>query len=220
MNLDLSQLGASEQAVLAQLLLKLHPAPDVKTKPAKKARKTDSIKYFTEDEIERFFKVISNPRDRAMLRVAYHRGLRASEVGSLQLSDYLIRDDRLIVRRLKGSAGGEYHLCKSEVKALKDYLKVRGMEPGTLFPSRLGRGLTQQALDKLVKRYGAAAGLPREKCHMHALKHSCGTHLLNKGESIEDVQDHLGHRQVANTLVYARYTNKRRHERDRRLRDW
>lgn len=216
--MDLSTLSPIEQTQLAALLGKLQP-----TTPApkqRKPRKPETIKYLSEKQLEAFFRVIESPRDRAIFRIAYHRGLRASEIGSLELADWNQRDDRLTVKRLKGSAGGEYHLCKSEVQALKSWLRVRGSEPGALFPSRRGKGISQQMLDVLMKRYGQAAGLPRELCHTHSLKHSCGTHLLNRGEPLEDVQDHLGHRSIKSTQVYAQFTNQRRHARDKRLRDW
>lgn len=178
------------------------------------------IKYLTEQEIDRFFSVIRDPRDLAIFRVAYHRGLRAREVGLLQVADFDPRSDRLTVRRLKGSRGGQYHLTKNEVKAIRAWLRIRGSSPGPLFPSRLGKPISQQMLDVLMKRYGEAAGIPPEKRHVHVLKHSAATHLLNRGEPIEDVQDHLGHVNIQNTMIYARITNKRRIERDRRLRDW
>jgi integrase len=174
----------------------------------------------TTEEIDRFFGVIDTPRNAAMFRVAYHRGLRASEIGLLQIADWDASADRLRVRRKKGSRGGEFHLTKKEVKALRAWLKVRGSLPGPLFPSRVGRGISQQMLDRWMKHYGELAGIPPEKRHCHALKHSCGTHLLERGENIEDVQDHLGHVNIQNTLVYAKITNRRRQERDRRLRDW
>lgn len=205
-------------------------APSVRapeqSSPVRKRKKSE-VKYLTEPEIDLLLSAMRDnlkpwfrARDYAMFLVCYQRGLRASELGNLQLADYLARDDRLIIRRLKGSKGGEYHLTKREVNALKLWLRERGHEPGPLFPSRNGTGISQQMLDVLMKRYGLQAGIPAGKCHTHALKHSCGTHLLNLGESIEDVQDHLGHRQIANTLIYADYTNKRRIERDRRLRNW
>lgn len=188
---------------------------------AKRARRTGQVKYLTEPETEALFKAAGeSPRDVCMLVLAYRRGLRASELGLLQVSDYLERDDRLVVKRLKGSAGGEYHLTKREVRTLKAWLRERGREPGPLFPSNRGTAISRKMLHVLMQRYGAAAGIPKEKRHMHALKHSCGTHLLNKGESIEDVQDHLGHRQIANTLIYAEFSNQRRHARDKRLREW
>src|SRR5215218_1962087 len=116
MNLDLSHLGAAEQTQLAQLLAKLQQnAATSAAKPAPKRRQTD-IKYMTEEELAAFFRVITSARDTAIFRIAYHRGLRAREIGGLQLADWIQRDDRLIVRRLKGSAGGEYHLSSREVR--------------------------------------------------------------------------------------------------------
>lgn len=221
MSIDLSSLGPADLEALHGVLAKLKGGADNSdVKKRRKRPKKQAIQYLEEDEIERLFRAVKDPRDKAILRVAYHRGLRASEIGRLDLSDYRVKDDRLQVNRLKGSASGEYHLCGNEVRALKAWLKVRGTSPGPLFPSRTGKGISRQMLDVLIRRYGAAAGLPREKCHMHALKHSCGTHLLNRGESIEDVQDHLGHRNIQNTLVYAKLTNRRREQRDKRLRDW
>lgn len=217
--MDLSTLGAAEQAQLAQLLAKLQAMPVVE-KPKRK-RVTETIKYLSEPQLEALLKAASvSARDYAILTVAYCRGLRASEVGALQLSDYLEKDDRLTFKRKKGSAGGEYHLTKREVRALRAWLRERGREAGPLFPSRLGKGISQQQLDLLMKRYGAKAGLPRELCHMHSLKHSCGTHLMNLGEGLDEVRDHLGHRSLKSTEVYAQFTNKRRQARDKRLRDW
>lgn len=185
-----------------------------------KRKKQDSIKYLSEEQLDRFFKAIASPRDTAMFRMIYHRGLRASEVKLVQLSDWNRERDRLRFSRLKGSNGGEYHLTSREVRALRAWLKVRGLEAGPLFPSRNGSGISQQMLDVLMKRYGKAAGLPLDLCHTHALKHSAATHLLNRGESIEDVQDHLGHANIQSTLVYAKYSSKRRATKDARLREW
>lgn len=183
-------------------------------------RRDDAHKLLTENEIAALFDAIENPRDIAMFRLAYHRGLRASEIGKLQLADYRIRDGRLMVRRLKGSISAEFKLTEVEIKAIRNHLRGRGTEAGPLFLSRNHRAISRYTLDDLMKKYCEAAGITREKAHMHALKHSCGTHLLERGESIEDVQDQLGHRNIQNTQIYARMGNKRRDDRADRLRDW
>jgi integrase len=36
------------------------------------------------------------------------------------------------------------------------------------------------------------------------------THLLDAGEPIDFVQDHLGHRNIESSLVYARVSDRRR----------
>jgi integrase len=194
---------------------------DAKSPIKRKTRKKEIVlKYLSEEQLERFFNVIKSARDLAIFRVVYHRGLRAGEVALLQLSDWNRERDKLRFSRLKGSHGGEYLLTSREIRCLRAWLRVRGVEPGPLFPSRRGKGISQQMLDVLMKKYGKAADLPPELCHTHSLKHSAATHLLNLGESIEDVQDHLGHVSIQSTLVYAKYSSKRRSIKDQRLREW
>lgn len=221
MSVDLTKLSPEQLGQLNQLL-SAAGGSSAATPPSKKrkARKKDTVKYLSEEQLERFFAVIKDPRDMAMFRIIYHRGLRASEVGVLQLADWNRERDRLRFARLKGSNGGEYHLTSREVRTLRAWLKVRGVEPGPLFLSRRGQGVSRQMIDVLMKSYGKTAGLPDDLCHAHALKHSCATHLLNRGESIEDVQDHLGHASIGSTTHYAKYSSKRRALKDARLRDW
>jgi site-specific recombinase XerD len=58
------------------------------------------------------------------------------------------------------------------------------------------------------------------KAHMHALKHSCGTHLRERGETAEVIQDWLGHRDPRSTDIYLHFTRRRREEAVERNRDW
>ena len=134
--------------------------------------------YFSPDEIRRFFAVLKGNRDKAMFRVMYLKALRASEVGMLRMEDYHEREGRLFVRRLKHSKAGEFRLHRQEGQFLRAWIRERGRAPGAIFRSRNHRPISRRQLDRLVKAYGAAAGLPAEKCHAHAFKHSRGTHLL------------------------------------------
>lgn len=196
------------------------PPPAEPPAPPKRRRKRLTIKYLTSEEIERLFAVIKAPRDRALFRVAYHRGLRASEVGLLLVSHYRASADRLYVTRLKGGNSGEYGITAIESKALRAWLKERGAKAGPIFLSRNHRPISQQRLDVLMKRYCAAAGIPPEKAHFHALRHSCATSLMERGRDIAEVKDHLGHVSIANTDIYARITNARRDRAADELKDW
>jgi site-specific recombinase XerD len=186
-------------------------------------KSTRNIKYLTNEEIAKLFSVITSVRDRAIFRVAYHRGLRASEVGLLQMSDYQPSRSRLYVHRVKcgqADTSGEYLLTDAEVKALRAWLKERGDEPGSIFISRRRSPISQQMLDVLMKGYCVKAKIQRDKAHFHALRHSCATGMLDRGEDIAVVQDHLGHANIANTAIYAKITNKRRDDVGRRLKGW
>ena len=176
--------------------------------------------YLTPEETERLFRTITTVRDRALFRLAYHRGLRASELGMMQVSDYRPSAGRIFVRRLKGSNSGEYHLTKIEQQALRAWLRERGSAAGALFPSRNHHPISRFRLDQLMKKYCTAAGIPSVKAHMHALKHSCGTHLSALDPDIVAIQDHLGHANIQNTMKYIQIASKRRDEFADRLSDW
>ena len=99
--------------------------------------------YLTEDEIAQLLRVISKARDKAIFVVTYYRGLRASELGMIDVDDYHPASGRLTIRRLKGSRGGEYYVTEAERSALTAWLNERGAAPGPLFISRNRRGISR-----------------------------------------------------------------------------
>jgi integrase len=183
-------------------------------------RKRILPKYLTQEEIEALFSVIDDVRDRAIFRVAYHRGLRASEIGLLQLADYRPQTGRLYLRRLKGSNSGEFLLTNVENQSIHAWLGERGRVPGPLFPSRNRKAISRDRLDELMQQYCRRAGIPAEKAHMHALKYSCGTHLSEIGKDVAVIRDWLSHRNVQNTMIYLEVTNKARDAAADSLRHW
>lgn len=183
-------------------------------------QETEALARAIEDEGNRQGSLANTARDQALFEVAYKRGLRASEVGLLQLAHLRISHRRLYVTRLKGGISGEFMLTDAEVRFLKGWLKVRGTKPGALFPSRNHRAISRRRLDELMKFYGAIAGLPIEKRHFHSLRHSCATALLERDVDITEVQDHLGHTDIRNTMIYAKVTNRKRQKKDEGLRQW
>jgi hypothetical protein len=68
--------------------------------------------------------------------------------------------------------------------------------------TRIGGRCTQAVLADVLKRLGAAAELPEELRHPHALRHTCATELLRAGANVADVRVFLGHASVKTTSVY------------------
>ena len=69
-------------------------------------KRKEAPKYMTPEEIQALLQAsYPNARDHAIFRVAYHHGLRASEIGMIQMRDYhpsMRRGyDRLVIERLK-----------------------------------------------------------------------------------------------------------------------
>lgn len=185
-----------------------------------KKRKRAAPSFPSVEEIQRFFKGIVSVRDRAIFRIMYHAGCRASEIGIIELRDYSQRTERLFINRLKGSNSGEHHLCREESRALRAWLKERGNQPGPIFTSSRGSPISRKMLDVLVKGYALKAGLPPKLRHCHMFKHACCTHLLDKGFNIEQVQDWVGLANIQNATIYGKVSNQRRNEMGAMLKDW
>jgi integrase len=64
-------------------------------------------KYLTQGEFHRFFNGIVSPRDRALLGMIYHYGLRVDEATTITVQDVDLKNHRLRIRRLKNGVGGE-----------------------------------------------------------------------------------------------------------------
>ncbi len=152
------------------------------------------MEYLTRDEL---YKLLTearrkSERDWLMLLVAYRHGLRASEVVSLNASNF--GDDHITLQRLK-SGGRLRELLVTDSDPLLDEveaIKQRIMQVGSgrLFP------ITRNQLWRLMRQYGAAAGIGRHKLHPHVLKHSIAIHSLPEAEA-------------ANVGQYLRQTERR-----------
>jgi integrase len=117
-----------------------------------KRRKRTLPKYLIPGEKDALFRVIDNPRDRAIFRLAFQHGLRVSEIGMLQMKDWRrgtsLDMDRLFLHRLKGSIGGETIIVNSAATALRAWLRIRGTSHGPIFTSR-NRAISRRRLDEL-----------------------------------------------------------------------
>jgi site-specific recombinase XerD len=173
-------------------------------------------RYLTQDEVGRFFAVVTNLRDRALFALMYHHGLRVGEVLLLRRVDLDLERGRLLVRRLKGGVWGEQIVFSRTAAVLRRYVdQFPGAPDDALFPGRNGP-LRRRQIQLRFVRYRKRAGLP-EHYTTHSLRHSIATHLLDAGASLEFVQDHLGHQDIRSTSVYARVTNRLRESQMRSL---
>jgi site-specific recombinase XerD len=194
------------------------PRPSARSpRRRRRAWSVESIKFLTQDEMRKLLGVIDSPRDYAMFLLAYRHGLRASEIGLLRVDDIDLKQQRIMIHRLKGSLSGYYPLQPDTIKALKRAVKARNVDSPTLFLSRRSEPISRRSIDDLMKAYGEKAGLPEHKRHFHCLKHSIATHMLDAGADLRLVQDWLGHARVQNTVIYAQISNRRRDDEARKV---
>ncbi len=143
-------------------------------------------------------------RDRAMLEVFYGGALRVSEVVGVKQEDLKLELGYVLVRG-KGDKERIVPLGKPAIDAVEEYLKnwretlAAGKGSPLLFIARGARPLTRQRVWQMVRATAAAGGRPASP---HMLRHSCATHMVEKGADLRTVQTILGHADIATTQVY------------------
>ena len=136
-------------------------------------------------------------RDAAILDVMYCCGLRVSECAELRWHSLDLSGGWIRVIG-KGDKERMVPLATSS-RLLLD--RVRQGFLDTNHRSKSVFGLTRSQIWRIVKRYSAAADLPRHPSP-HWLRHSFATHLLNGGADIRIIQELLGHARITTTQVY------------------
>ncbi len=142
-------------------------------------------------------------RDRLAMELLYGGGLRVSELVGLE---YGAVDFDTGVARVLGK-GRKERLCPLGEMARAVLVKVRDQFARRTTPTSPvlvnpdGARMTVRAVQLMLKRYLALAGLPLDLTP-HKLRHSYATHLLNAGADLRLVQELLGHAQLATTQVY------------------
>jgi len=159
-------------------------------------------------------------RDLAMLELFYSTGIRLGELAGLNEQDVDVVSDQLKVRG-KGKKERIVPVGKHAGRALRRYYRLRDavlaetrQERRALFVSRRGKRLTPRAVQLVVKRLlsalarsgtveGVGVGARGDRgLHVHSLRHSFATHLLDAGADLRAVQELLGHASLSTTQVY------------------
>ncbi len=146
-------------------------------------------------------------RDAALLALLYGAGLRRAEVVELDLDDYDPQAGQIVIKG-KGRKERMAYLIDSLSRAMKDWLEVRGLEPGPLFlPIRKdgdleSRRMTTQAVYNLLRKRAAQAGV--RDFSPHDLRRTFVSDLLEAGADIAIVAKMAGHANVQTTARYDR----------------
>ena len=147
-------------------------------------------------------------RDRAMLTLAIHAGLRVSELIAVNCADVGLGAGAHIRVEGKGRKQRAIPLTKDAQAVLSVWLRERGGDPeDPLFPTRTGRRLTRDAVERRVATHVATAArrcpsLTAKRVHPHVLRHSCAMSLLQARVDSTVIALWLGHADTSSTQQY------------------
>lgn len=158
-------------------------------------------------------------RDRAMLEMLYAGGLRISELVGLSLGDVNL-DDGTLRAYGKGSKERVVPMGRLALAALARWLEPGGrslLQPRqwkrrgdaeAIFLNQRGGRLTRQGAWLVVKGRAETCGLG-DRMHPHVLRHSCATHMVERGADLRTVQELLGHASLTTTQIYTKVSPQR-----------
>jgi integrase/recombinase XerC len=138
-------------------------------------------------------------RDTAILEVLYGCGLRISELAGLKW-DNVDMEERWLIILGKGSKERRVPFGSYAQKALEQLWGKKTSGNGFVFAGRKGKPLTVRTVHRIVTTVASRGGL--DGGTPHVLRHSCATHLLERGASLKFVQELLGHENLATTQIY------------------
>jgi integrase/recombinase XerD len=144
------------------------------------------------EEIKNLLDNTENIKHKLLIELLYSTGLRLSECINLQYSNLDMNDGIGWVRQGKGAKDRIFIVSELFRKDLLSYMEKTGANiKGYIFS---------------VNGSAQRAGIEKN-VHVHTLRHSFATHLLENGVDIRKIQKLLGHSNLQTTEIYTQVSS-------------
>ncbi|MES0403385.1 MAG: tyrosine-type recombinase/integrase [Hyphomicrobium sp.] len=158
-------------------------------------------RIISEVEVGLLIREANSTRDEVLLKTLYAGGLRVSELVALSWADVIERDTRIQLS-VTGKGGRIRQVLLPETVATAILaLRSDAGANDPVFASRKGGRLSERAVNYMLKRAAERAGITGA-ISPHWLRHAHGSHALDRGATLAEVQTTLGHANVATTSGY------------------
>ena len=147
-------------------------------------------------------------REMAILSLLYDSALRITELLNLKVNDINLNGIKSVhVLHGKGNKKRTVPISDDTVDIVKIYLEdYEKHENDYLFTNNKNDKLCSNAIRKILNKYCSKAKQKDmtflEHIYPHLLRHSKATHLINKGVSVLEVKEFLGHASLDSTQIY------------------
>ena len=213
--------------------------PAARIKLPKKRKKEDDLPYISEDDIQDFKTLLhDNCNGHLGLECAFlfglFYGLRREEIcglrwsairnGNLHIEHTITRMKTIVAKdTTKTEASNRACAILPEIQDMLDRIKAnqainKSLYGNTYYDSDYiftwedGRFFTPDYLSRKFRKIIDKSETLDKRLHLHDLRVSCVSILINKGINIKDVQKWVGHSDIQTTMsIYARTTRKRQY---------
>jgi site-specific recombinase XerD len=150
---------------------------------------------------------------RVALTTIYSCGLRLGEALKLEVGDIDSQRMFLHIRAGKGNRDRYVPLPQRTLELLRQLWRTH-RHPRFVFPAKghggQGASTATEPMDRSTLQGGfrlalRASGI-KKAAHIHTLRHSYATHLLEQGENLRQLQVNLGHATPVSTAIYTHLT--------------
>lgn len=170
-------------------------------------------KPFQPEEHVRLMALELHGPERVFRALLAYAGLRVTEAATLPIGNIRLSDgDRPGALRIRGKGNKERivpiipeldEVLRDWMLAAADILNHRA----PLVQQRDGRPWSRRMIEKRTAAWGERANVP--DCIPHRFRHSFATMMLERGADIRDVQEALGHEDIATTALYLKVVNEK-----------
>lgn len=175
-------------------------------------------------EVRRVLRAVAAQDHRTALVTLYSCGLRLGEALKLEVGDVDAQRMLVHIRAGKGNRDRYVPLPERTLLLLRQLWKTH-RHPRLIFPARGHNGqgaatatepMDRSTLQRAFRLALQASGV-KKPAHIHTLRHSYATHLLEQGENLRQLQVNLGHQSPVVTAKYAHLTSLCQTQHQKRL---
>jgi site-specific recombinase XerD len=144
---------------------------------------------------------IDNLKHKTILTLTFSVGLRVSEITNLKIEDIDSKRMLIHIKNAKGRKDRIVPLSQKVLDLLRTYYKQYKPKE-YLFNGQSNKQYSIRSCQAIYKKY------IDDKGHIHQLRHSCFTNLLENGTDLKIIQKIAGHSNVKTTEIYTHVSNQ------------
>jgi site-specific recombinase XerD len=160
------------------------------------------------DEVWSMLKKATLLKHKMLIGLLYGCGLRCAEVRNIRIQDLDFKRKQLHVVQGKGKKDRYVPLSEHLIRGLNQYLASEKPDQWLFNGQPIDRAggdfdsrYSQRGVQWVIKSLCKAAGIKKE-VHVHTLRHTYATHLLEDGLDIITLKELLGHERIETTMEY------------------